>query len=303
MSLSEIKAQLEKLPPINADFTGKTVIVVGSNTGLGKEAVRHFVRLNASKVIIAVRSISRGKAAQEEIEATTKRHGVTEVWEIDLASSASVKEFAKRVATLPRVDAVISSASIAMAKFEILEGNESMVTVNVINTMLLVLLLAPILQVSALKWDTVPVINVVGSDIHSWTKFSASQAPNILEAIKQNKELSMEGSVPPVIIVVKSYEVDLYRYAVSKLMQIFAVREVAARMTERGSKVALNIISPGLAKTELTRHATGVQRLGMIVSKALLARTAEEGSKILVHAVSVGMESHGRYFTNCDINR
>jgi len=64
MSLQELKLQLEKLPPLKADFTGKTIIVVGSNTGLGKEAVRHFVRLNASKVIIAVRSISKGKAAQ-----------------------------------------------------------------------------------------------------------------------------------------------------------------------------------------------------------------------------------------------
>jgi retinol dehydrogenase 12 len=66
---------------------------------------------------------------------------VAEVWEIDLTRSASAKEFAKRVATLPRVDAVVSSASIATPRFEILEDNESMVTVNVINTILLILLL------------------------------------------------------------------------------------------------------------------------------------------------------------------
>lgn len=193
--LIEIKFQLEKLPELKADFTGKTVIVVGSNTGLGKEAVRHLVRLNASKVVIAVRSLSRGKAAQEDIEATTKRRGVLEVWEIDLASSASVKEFAKSVATLPRVDAVVSSASIAMSKFEILEDNESMVTVNVINTMLLVLLLVPILQVSARKWDITPVICVVGSDIHSWSKLPAWKSPKILEAIKKNKVVDTDGSV------------------------------------------------------------------------------------------------------------
>jgi retinol dehydrogenase-12 len=98
---------------------------------------------------------------------------VAEVWEIDMTRSASAKEFAKRVATLPRVDAVVSSASIAMPKFEILEDNESMVTVNVINTILLILLLTPILQVSALKWDIVPVMSVVGNSIHSWTKFPA----------------------------------------------------------------------------------------------------------------------------------
>ncbi|PMD44397.1 short-chain dehydrogenase/reductase-like protein [Hyaloscypha variabilis F] len=286
MSLNDFKFQLQKLPPLKADFTGKTVIVVGSNTGLGKEAVRHFVRLNASKVIIAVRSISKGKAAQEDIETSTYRHGVTEVWEIDLARSASVKEFAARVAALPRVDAVVANASVATAKLEILEENESMVTVNVINTMLLVLLLVPILQVSALKWNIVPVISVVSSDIHSWTKFPAWKAPNILEAIKTN----MKNGIP-----------EMEGYAVSKLMQIFAVREIAARMTKENIKVALNVINPGLAKTELARHATGVSKIGMMVAHALLARTAEEASKTLVYAASVGMESHGLYFTNSDV--
>jgi retinol dehydrogenase 12 len=73
---------------------------------------------------MAVHSLPKGKSAQEDIEATTNRHGVGEVWEIDLARSASVKEFAKRVATLPRDNAVVSSASIATPKFEILEDNE-----------------------------------------------------------------------------------------------------------------------------------------------------------------------------------
>jgi NAD(P)-dependent dehydrogenase (short-subunit alcohol dehydrogenase family) len=182
--MGDILLQLEKLPYPKADFAGKTVIVVGSNTGMGKEAVRHFVRLNASKVILGIRSMAKGEAAQKDIEATTNRHGVTEVWEIDLASLASVRKFAKRVAALPRVDAVVSNASIAIPKFELLEDNESMITVNVINTMLLVLLLVPILQVSALKWSIIPVITVVGSDIHSWTNLPAWKSPNILESLK-----------------------------------------------------------------------------------------------------------------------
>lgn len=86
-------------------------------------------------------------------------------------------------------------------------------------------------------------------------------------------------------------------------MQIFTIREIATRMAEGGSKVALNIINPGLAKTELIRHSTGLARTGMMVLHALLARTAEESSKTLVHGASVGMESHGLYFTNCDVTR
>ena len=199
--MSDILFQLENLPYPEADFTGKTVIVVGSNTGMGKEAVRHFVRLNASKVIIGVRSLGKGKSAQEDIETTTKRHGVTEVWEFDLTSSASVKNFVKNVAALPRVDAVISNASIAIPKLEMVEGNESMVAVNVVNTMLLVLLLVPILQVSALKWNIVPVITVVGSDIHSWSSLPAWKSPNILESLRNNPVLGVDGLVTPVFML------------------------------------------------------------------------------------------------------
>lgn len=43
--------QFEKLPYPDVDCTGRTIVVVGANIGLGKEAARHFVRLNASKVI------------------------------------------------------------------------------------------------------------------------------------------------------------------------------------------------------------------------------------------------------------
>jgi retinol dehydrogenase 12 len=86
-------------------------------------------------------------------------------------------------------------------------------------------------------------------------------------------------------------------------MQVLAVREVAARMTKSGSKVALNCVNPGLARTELTRHTSGVTKVGMAVVNALLARSAEEASKNLVYAASLGMESHGLYFTNCDVTR
>jgi NAD(P)-dependent dehydrogenase (short-subunit alcohol dehydrogenase family) len=34
------------------NFSGQTVIVTGSNTGLGLKAARHLVRLNAEKVIL-----------------------------------------------------------------------------------------------------------------------------------------------------------------------------------------------------------------------------------------------------------
>lgn len=107
------------------DCTGKTIIVTGANTGLGKEAARHYVRLNAAKVIIACRSAERGEAAKNDIETTTKRQGVVEVWQLDLASYQSVKDFAQRAKGLARLDTVVENAGISKFDFAMMEDNES----------------------------------------------------------------------------------------------------------------------------------------------------------------------------------
>lgn len=188
-----------KYPYPQVDCTGQTIIVTGANSGLGKEAAWHFVRLNASKVILAVRSIAKGKAAQAEIEARTRRTGVTEVWELDLSSYASVKAFAAKAAELPRVDAVVANASIATEKFEVAEENESTITVNVVSTILLVLLLLPAMSMSASKWGIVPVITVVSSNIHSLVSFPEWKTPSSLGTLS-NKETALmtQRLVPPV---------------------------------------------------------------------------------------------------------
>ena len=175
--------QFDKLPYPEVDCANKTFIVVGSNTGMGKEAVRHFVALNASKVIMAVRSITKGDAAKSDIEASTKRVGVIDVWELDLSLYTSVKAFATKAATLPRIDAAILNASIATEKYEILEDNESTITVNVVSTVLLVLLLLPIMRASAAKWNIAPTITVVSSNIHWWTTFPEWRTPNSLATL------------------------------------------------------------------------------------------------------------------------
>jgi retinol dehydrogenase-12 len=50
-----LRSQFAHLPYPTKKFTGQTIIVTSSNVGLGLEAARHFVRLDAAKVIIAVR--------------------------------------------------------------------------------------------------------------------------------------------------------------------------------------------------------------------------------------------------------
>ncbi|KAF8799297.1 hypothetical protein BYT27DRAFT_7121068, partial [Phlegmacium glaucopus] len=56
--------QLATNPPVKyADLSGKTVVVIGANNGIGFEATKHFARMNPDRLILGCRSKERGEAA------------------------------------------------------------------------------------------------------------------------------------------------------------------------------------------------------------------------------------------------
>ncbi len=69
------------------DMTGRTVIITGANSGIGRAAARGLAAANA-KVVLAVRHLDKGRAAAAAMP------GETEVRQLDLASLASIREFA-----------------------------------------------------------------------------------------------------------------------------------------------------------------------------------------------------------------
>ncbi len=189
---SILRSQFAKLPYPTKKFTGQTIIVTGSNVGMGLEAARHFVRLEASKVILAVRSIPKGNEAKKSIENSEKRLGVVEVWELDLAKYSSVKLFAEKAKSLERLDVVVENAGIYTDRFEMAEEDESTITVNVVSTMLLGLLLLPKLRETALKFNKAPVLTFTGSFVHYQTSFPERKAKNIFQGLADGKTARMK---------------------------------------------------------------------------------------------------------------
>ena len=74
---------------------GKTVIVTGSNTGIGKETAKDLAKRGA-KVIMACRNLDRANKAAEEIKSSISDASI-QVMKLDLASFSSVRQFAKEV--------------------------------------------------------------------------------------------------------------------------------------------------------------------------------------------------------------
>ena len=74
---------------------GKTVIVTGSNGGIGKETAKNMAKRGAN-VILACRNVEKGQEAAREIIQHTNNNSV-QVMKLDLTSFASVRAFANQV--------------------------------------------------------------------------------------------------------------------------------------------------------------------------------------------------------------
>jgi NAD(P)-dependent dehydrogenase (short-subunit alcohol dehydrogenase family) len=132
-----------------------------------------------------VRSPSKGASAKASIEESTNRLGCVEVWDLDLSSYSSVKEFAARAQGLERLDVVVENAAVFMFHYETAEENEITVTVNVVSTFLLALLLLPKLRETAVRYGKVPVLTFTGSFTHEMAKFPEQKAERIFDELNK----------------------------------------------------------------------------------------------------------------------
>ncbi|KAF9769119.1 hypothetical protein IL306_013533, partial [Fusarium sp. DS 682] len=121
------RSQTTKPVPIPKDISlsDSTIIITGANTGIGYGAAEQFLAMNLKRLIIAVRSLSKGEAAATTLRAQHPNAEIL-VWQVDMVSHKSVQDFAKKCETLDRIDLVILNAGIQMTRFELSpEGHET----------------------------------------------------------------------------------------------------------------------------------------------------------------------------------
>ncbi|KAK5942149.1 hypothetical protein PMZ80_006104 [Knufia obscura] len=268
------------------DLNGQTLIITGSNTGLGFTAAQHIARLRPTRLILAVRTPSKGEKARQDIinsisDFDTSRTSI-EVWQLDMSSYDSILAFSDRCGReLDRLDGVSLNAGIQTSTFELMEGYESTITVNVISTFLLAIALLPKLRESAHGHNITPRLSIVSSETHAWASFPEKSAPQGQSILK-----AMSGP---------SKKISQSRYMDSKLMQILVFRHLHSLLTTRAKqdegKVIWNILNPGFCYSELGRGASKLQE----VMRFFLARTQEMGGRPIAAGLVAGKGSDGMY--------
>ena len=272
----------------------------GANTGLGFHAAQHFVSLSASRVILAVRSLPKGRAAQQEIEVATGRTGVVEVMQVDMSSFASVREFARRVEReVQRLDVVVLNAEVMMREYEVgEEGWEQTLQVNTLSTALMGLLLLPKLVAARTGYgenEGLPHLVVVNSGLHATVKRDqlppVSSSGKILEAVHEKSD-PWSGR---------------RQYSISKLLLMYVNHIQVARMfvcskepaslmkSENGQVMFLvTACCPGFCYFDLGRAFTGWgSKLAIWVFYGIFAKSSEQGSRTFVTAADLGLEAQG----------
>lgn len=205
------------------DMKGKTCLVTGANSGIGKGTAQELAAMGAT-VVMLCRDAVKGEAALNEIITKTGNQNVS-VMIADLASMESIREFAKNfLNTHKRLDVLINNAAIVpTSRMETLDGFEIQFGVNHLAPFLLTNLLLDLLKASAPS----RIVNVSSTLHHKATlDFDDLQ-------YEHNKYRSMEA------------------YNRSKLANVLFTYELSRQL--EGSSVTVNCLHPGVVRTGLLR--------------------------------------------------
>jgi len=277
-------------------FFGLTVIVTGSNTGLGLAAATKFAEQGASRVILGVRSEDKGNNAKQLIISASKKLNPTciiEIWHLDMMSYDSIRSFAARAEKeLPSLAIAVLNAGLTTPTYQqSAYGWETVLQVNVLSTVLLGLLLLPKLRASR-SARHVPVLEFVGSVGH------AGRAPEVQHDITEHAPPSILASYNSEAALAQGM-LGMPQYQRSKLFLQAAVQylgEHVPRAADGRPEVLVLSICPGVVKTDIGRNASGViQTFGVWLFFAF-ARTPEEGSRTVISGLDVGAAAQGGFY-------
>ncbi|KAM6933823.1 dehydrogenase/reductase SDR family member 13-like [Xenentodon cancila] len=258
---------------------GKTVIVTGNNTGIGKATALDLAKRGA-RVILACRHKEKAEAAVYDIRRESGNNQVI-FMQLDLASLQSVRSFAETfLKTEPRLDILINNAGV-MGPGKTEERFGVAFGVNHLGHFLLTnLLLERLKQCGPSRVVTVSAL------LHRFGNIDFS-----LLASKRD------------LVPGQSTWQNIQAYCNSKLCNVLFTRELANQL--EGTRVTCYTLHPGIVYTELGRNMTRWHQLLIKPLAKLFFLDSVGGSQTTLYCtLQEGIEPFsGRYFSNCALQQ
>jgi retinol dehydrogenase 12 len=250
-----------------ADTRGRTFLITGGNTGIGRATATALAR-DGGRVYIACRSAAAGEAAAAAIRAAA---GSPDVWllPLDLSSLASVRACAAAfLATDEPLHVLVNNAGVGGQRGVTADGFELHFGVNHLGHFALTALLLERLTASG-----------PGSRIVNVSSEAHYGAPGIDFDALRRRTPSLIG---------------MREYAVSKLCNVLFTRELARRLD--GAGVNSYALHPGVVASDIWRRVPWPVR--PLMTRRMIS--VEQGSVTSLHCAAspaVARES-GLYYDN-----
>ena len=248
------------------DQHGRTAVVTGANSGLGLVTATELARRGAH-VVLAVRNTAAGAEAARRIG------GAVEVRELDLASLASVRTFAAKLAAdHPAIDLLVNNAGVVLLgpRRTSADGFELHLATN---------LLGPFALTGLLLGN-----------------LAAAREPRVVSLSSithRNAHLDFDD-----LMVERGYRAAT-AYGRSKLATTVFGVELDRRLRAAGSPVVSVLAHPGLTRTNLTPRAWEHRgRWGRLIARIGLLATqpVEQGTLPQLRAAAGAGVRGGQFF-------
>ncbi len=252
-------------------LAGKTMLVTGCNSGLGRETLR-VLALRGARVVGTARTVEK---AREACRAVAAGGSETVPLACELSDPNSVRAcVADIVGQGIRLDAIVCNAGImALPKLELAHGYELQFFTNHIGHFILV---------TGLVEQLTPTGRVVmlSSGAHSYAPKGGIEFDNL------------DGS--------KGYS-DWRAYGQSKFANILFAKELARRFA--GTQRTANAVHPGVIQTNLGRHMNPFVAGILSAARPLFLMSVTQGAATQVYVATHPTLAtvSGKYFADCNV--
>ena len=242
------------------DLSGKTVVITGSNSGLGL-ASSHALAAKGAHVIMTARDEQRGWAAKAKVEHAIPGASV-EVRRLDTSSLESVRSFAKDFSG--PLDILLNNAGIMAIPFSrSVDGYEMHLATNHLGHFAL-----------------------TASLLESLKAAPAARVVTISSVAGKQTAMSFDD-----ITTETGYE-KWSAYARSKLANLLFTAELDRKLRDVGATISALAAHPGLSDTNLFPDDSG--KMGGIVKR--LAQSADAGALPQLFAATSPTAQSGQYY-------